>query len=89
MISKNQVKLIRQLEQKKYRQREGLFVAEGPKVVGDLMRRWQPATVFATDDRSRCWRCFRCPTFNVQRSTFNVPSYSPSTVCKTPAIWGR
>ena len=50
MISKNQVKLIRQLEQKKYRQREGLFVAEGPKVVGDLMRRWQPAAVFATDD---------------------------------------
>ena len=50
MISKNQVKLIRQLEQKKYRQREGLFVAEGPKVVGDLMRRWQPVAVFATDD---------------------------------------
>ena len=50
MISKNQIKLIRQLEQKKYRQREGLFVAEGPKVVGDLMRRWQPVAVFATDD---------------------------------------
>ena len=50
MISKNQIKLIRQLEQKKYRQREGLFVAEGPKVVGDLMCRWQPAAVFATDD---------------------------------------
>ena len=38
MISKNQAKLIRQLEQKKYRQRESLFVAEGPKVVGDLLR---------------------------------------------------
>ena len=38
MISKNQIKLVRQLEQKKYRQREGLFVAEGPKVVGDLLR---------------------------------------------------
>ena len=50
MISKNQIKLIRQLEQKKYRQREGLFVAEGPKVVGDLMRRWKPVAVFATDD---------------------------------------
>ena len=50
MISKSQIKLIRQLEQKKYRQREGLFVAEGPKVVGDLMRRWQPVAVFATDD---------------------------------------
>ena len=50
MISKNQIKLIKQLEQKKYRQREGLFVAEGPKVVGDLMRRWKPVAVFATDD---------------------------------------
>ena len=50
MISKNQIKLIKQLEQKKYRQREGLFVAEGPKVVGDLMRRWQPVAVYATDD---------------------------------------
>ena len=37
MITKSQQKLIRSLEQKKYRQREGLFVAEGPKVVGDLM----------------------------------------------------
>ena len=37
MISKNQMKLVGQLEQKKYRRREGLFVAEGPKVVGDLL----------------------------------------------------
>jgi TrmH family RNA methyltransferase len=48
MISKNQIKFIRQLEQKKGRRREGLFVAEGPKVVGDLMRRWQPAGLWAT-----------------------------------------
>ena len=38
MISKNQVKLIRSLELKKNRKREQLFVAEGPKVVGDLLR---------------------------------------------------
>ena len=50
MISKNQIKHIKQLELKKFRQREGLFVAEGPKVVGDLMRRWKPTAVFATDD---------------------------------------
>jgi TrmH family RNA methyltransferase len=50
MISKNQIKHIRQLEQKKYRQREGLFVAEGPKVVGDLMAHSQPVAVFATED---------------------------------------
>lgn len=38
MISKTQMKCIRLLEMKKYRKREGLFVAEGPKVVGDLLR---------------------------------------------------
>lgn len=38
MISKNQIKFVHQLEQKKYRRKEGLFVAEGPKVVGDLLR---------------------------------------------------
>jgi len=34
MISKNQQKYVRSLEQKKYRRRENAFVAEGPKVVG-------------------------------------------------------
>ena len=38
MISKGKQKLIRQLGQKKFRTAEGLFVAEGPKVVGDLLR---------------------------------------------------
>ena len=49
-ISKNQIKFIRQLEQKKFRRREGLFVAEGTKVVGDLLAHYQPHSVFATDD---------------------------------------
>ena len=48
MISKNQQKNIRQLEQKKFRKREGLFVAEGTKVVGDLLTRYTPEAVFAT-----------------------------------------
>ena len=48
MISKNQFKFIRQLDQKKYRRREGLFVAEGTKVVGDLLLRYQPHSLFAT-----------------------------------------
>ena len=48
MISKNQLKYVRQLEQKKYRKREGLFVAEGTKVVGDLLKRYQPKAIFAT-----------------------------------------
>lgn len=51
MISKNQLKAVRQLEMKKYRTREGLFVAEGPKVVGDLLRcGFRPAMLFATPE---------------------------------------
>ena len=37
MISKNKIKLIRSLETKKGRGKVGLFVAEGPKVVNDLL----------------------------------------------------
>jgi len=36
-ISKNKIKLVRALETKKGREKQGLFVAEGPKVVGDLL----------------------------------------------------
>jgi TrmH family RNA methyltransferase len=49
-ISKNQIKFIRQLEQKKFRRREGLFVAEGTKVVGDLLAHYQPHSLFATQE---------------------------------------
>lgn len=38
MISKNKLKFISSLEQKKQRRQEGLFVAEGFKSVGDLLR---------------------------------------------------
>ena len=49
MISKNTIKLIHSLELKKNRRSEGLFVAEGPKVVGDLMRHgMRPTRLIAT-----------------------------------------
>ena len=52
MISKNQIKLIRSLELKKNRKREGLFVAEGPKVVGDLLRAgYLPHSIFSTREQ--------------------------------------
>ena len=54
MISKNQQKYVRQLEQKKFRVREKAFVAEGPKVVGDLLAcGFQPLQIFATDQWQR------------------------------------
>lgn len=37
MISKNQIKLIRSLHQKKFRDEHNLFIAEGEKVVRELM----------------------------------------------------
>ena len=52
MISKNQIKLIRSLELKKNRRRENLFVAEGPKVVGDLLQAgYVPHSIFSTTVR--------------------------------------
>ena len=37
MITKNQVKYIQSLSHKKFRDEEGLFVAEGPKIVAELL----------------------------------------------------
>ena len=52
MISKSQIKLIRSLELKKNRKRENLFVAEGPKVVGDLLRAgFVPHSIYSTASR--------------------------------------
>ena len=52
MLSKNQLKLVRSLELKKNRKRERLFVAEGPKVVGDLLRAgYKPHIIFSTTPR--------------------------------------
>ena len=49
MISKNQIKFIRSLELKKNRKQNGLFVAEGPKVVGDLLHAdYKARMLFAT-----------------------------------------
>lgn len=38
MVSKSQIKLITSLQQKKYRNKTGLFVAEGPKVIEELRK---------------------------------------------------
>ena len=47
MISKNQIKFIRSLELKKNRKRESLFVAEGPKVIEELLKLKTPHTIIA------------------------------------------
>ena len=50
MISKAKLKLIHSLENKKGRRENGLFVAEGPKVVGDLLSRFPLKLIVAVDE---------------------------------------
>ena len=50
MISKNKIKYIRSLELKKNRNKEGVFVAEGHKVVGDLLALQPAQLIVATTD---------------------------------------
>ena len=49
-ISKNKIKYIRSLEQKKNRREERVFVAEGPKLVGDLIGYFRCRYLAATAD---------------------------------------
>ncbi len=50
MISKNRLKYVRSLEMKKYRKADGVFVAEGHKLVGDLLDVFECTYLVATPD---------------------------------------
>ncbi len=50
MLTKNEIKILRSLQQKKYRQQHKLFIAEGVKVVNDLISAQYPVEkIFATE----------------------------------------
>lgn len=51
MLSKNQVKYIQSLSQKKFRDADGVFIAEGPKMVAELLAlpHIEPVGVFGLD----------------------------------------
>jgi TrmH family RNA methyltransferase len=46
MLSKNQIKQINALSQKKQRDEQSVFVAEGPKLVGDLLKSFRCKELF-------------------------------------------
>lgn len=50
MLSRNKAKLIRSLDTRKGREKAGLFVAEGPKVVGDLQKSGFTAEMLIDDE---------------------------------------
>ncbi|MEX0315891.1 MAG: RNA methyltransferase, partial [Allomuricauda sp.] len=50
MVTKNQIKLVKSLQQKKYRSQHKLFVVEGKKVVEELLEaRLKPYKLFVED----------------------------------------
>ena len=52
MLGKNQIKLITSLTQKKYRDKHGLFIAEGPKLIQDLLSSGiRPHQLLTTHDK--------------------------------------
>lgn len=53
MISKARIKFIHSLEKKKYRQAEGLFVAEGPKVIEELCKICSPVETYEGEDAAK------------------------------------
>jgi TrmH family RNA methyltransferase len=48
LVSKSQLKLITSLQQKKYRDKTGLFVAEGPKVIAEFIKEGVALDTFFT-----------------------------------------
>lgn len=53
MISKNQIKYLKSLEHKKFRDLHGVFVAEGPKVVNDLKGHFELVELLEGEDADR------------------------------------
>ncbi len=76
-ISKNQVRFIRSLQQKKVRDEEELFVAEGDKCIGELLGHFDLVLYVrqqATDDR-------QLATGNRE----SLPLYSPTPLLASPS----
>lgn len=83
MISKNRQKLIRSLERKKGRTETGLFVAEGPKLVGELLAAgWRPVYVAAVE---RWWEENATLLTNIQeKDTISEEELQRTSLQKTP-----
>lgn len=68
VLSKNKIKLIRSLERKKSRNEEGLFVAEGPKILEELLPKWTPVYIAATQE----WMDQNSPRLRDASTEFDV-----------------
>lgn len=79
MLSHHTLKLIRSLDSRKGRSREGLFVAEGPKLVGELLATLRCERLFATNE----WlRDHAQQTARVQRDGGSVEEVTPEELAR-------
>ncbi len=77
-ISKNQIKLIQSLSQKKYRSKHQLFIAEGVKVVNELLKSaFELEQLFATND-------FICGDFQDKTTLISESDLKKISQLKTP-----
>ena len=77
MLSKNQQKNIRQLSRKKHRQESGLFVAEGEKLVNDLLNSgWKADQIYSTEPIQQTH--YTQVDFSEMKKISNLSSISPS-----------
>jgi TrmH family RNA methyltransferase len=78
MISKAQLKNIQLLHQKKYRDEKGFFIAEGPKIVADLLSAgFKVLEIFATKE-------FKIRNAEVQVQEVSVKELESISVLSTP-----
>lgn len=84
MLSNSQKKLIRSLEQKKYRDRHGLFVVEGPKAVREFMKYQKPEILLTDIEEIRQVSFLRNPQSEL--AVFRIPNSDSERPAVLPLI---
>lgn len=79
-ISKNKIKFIRSLEQKKVRREERVFLAEGPKLTADLFGHFRCRYLAATDD----WLASHNTIEADEIDTATIDEIARASLLKTP-----
>ena len=79
-ISKNKIKFIRSLEQKKVRREERVFLAEGPKLTADLLGHFHCRYLAATDD----WLASHNTIEADEIDTATIDEIARASLLKTP-----
>ena len=80
MIAKAQIKKIRLLHQKKYRDEAGLFIAEGPKLVQEILN------PIAIGSKFKVKEIFATEEFQVQGSGFKVQQVTEKELLQISAL---